>query len=195
MSRQELAEAVNAWLYEHMGRRTAIAARYIGGLERGDTRWPSAHYRAALRAVLGKATDAELGLFVIQGHAKDPRHPAEPALAAGPSNAVPIDRHTAVPPGVAVDPGDTPAYGMGGASVMVPAGAAAVQVSVNGDAAFTVVCHDESPGGAVLAGPVHLLIDLSGTVAAGGVVPAVVDAPMVVGGARVYALNERQARS
>ncbi|OKI87230.1 hypothetical protein [Micromonospora sp. CB01531] len=194
MSRQELAETANAWLYEYMGRRTAIADRYIGALERGDTRWPSAHYRAALRAVLDKATDAELGFFVIHGHAKDPdRNPVVPALTAEPSGTAPIDRNTAVPPALSTGPGATTCGEAGGGSAVVPAGAAAVEVSVNAGGAVTVVCHDGQPGCvAVVAGQVHVLIDPA--TGAASVVPAMVDAPVVVGGARLYSLSERQAR-
>lgn len=79
MSRQELAEAVNAWLFEHAGRTFSVDAHYIGKLERGEHRWPSAHYRAALREVLRAAIDADLGFFIIQGHAND----AEAAVSAG----------------------------------------------------------------------------------------------------------------
>jgi hypothetical protein len=80
MSRQELAEAVAAWLFEHAGREFCIDATYVGKLERGEHRWPTAHYRNALRAVLGRDTDAELGFFIIQGHARDaaPDPPSEP---------------------------------------------------------------------------------------------------------------------
>ena len=63
MSRQELAEAVNAWAYEHTGRRCSLDASYIGTLKRAETPW--AHHRAGLRAVLGAATDAELGLWIV----------------------------------------------------------------------------------------------------------------------------------
>jgi transcriptional regulator with XRE-family HTH domain len=103
LSRQELAEAVNVYLYEHAGRRFAIHAGYIGTLERGQTRWPSAHYRTALRAVLGKTTDAELGFFIIQGHANDPDlAAAEPPPPAALSQAVPPDLQAATPPAVAL---------------------------------------------------------------------------------------------
>lgn len=35
LSRQELAEAVNAWLFEHVGRVSRLDAEYVGQLERG----------------------------------------------------------------------------------------------------------------------------------------------------------------
>ena len=63
MSRSELAEAVNAhvWQASHHKTKTTLDANTIARYERGDVRWPSSTYRAALRAVLGVATDAELG--------------------------------------------------------------------------------------------------------------------------------------
>lgn len=63
LSRGELADLVNAWVYEHTHAKRVVAldANYFGKLERGGIRWPQADYRAALRAVLGVGTDAELG--------------------------------------------------------------------------------------------------------------------------------------
>ncbi len=61
LSRQELAELVNAWVYEHTERVIELDANYIGKLEQGGIRWPQdPERRAAFRAVLGVATDAEL---------------------------------------------------------------------------------------------------------------------------------------
>ncbi|MGV9978154.1 hypothetical protein ACWDUH_10795 [Micromonospora wenchangensis] len=37
--------------------------RWVGKLERGEHRWPSAERRAALRAVFGTATDIQIGLY------------------------------------------------------------------------------------------------------------------------------------
>ena len=64
LTRQELAELVNAWIYDHTEARNVaeIDANYIGKLEQGKIRWPQdEHRRAALRAVLGAETDSELG--------------------------------------------------------------------------------------------------------------------------------------
>ncbi|GAA1294312.1 hypothetical protein [Saccharothrix xinjiangensis] len=61
MSRRELAEAVNNWLWKTTGKRYSLDAHTIARYERGAVRWPGAHYRAGLRHVLGAATDAELG--------------------------------------------------------------------------------------------------------------------------------------
>jgi hypothetical protein len=62
LSRAEVADAVNAWVYRRTGRVVQLSGNYIGKLERGVFRWPNADYRAGLRAVLGVTTDAELGL-------------------------------------------------------------------------------------------------------------------------------------
>jgi tetratricopeptide (TPR) repeat protein len=61
MSRAELAELVNAWVDTHTGQRGALDEHYVGRLEQGRVSWPGEHYRAALRAVLGVAGDADLG--------------------------------------------------------------------------------------------------------------------------------------
>lgn len=61
MSRRELAEAVNEWLWQHAKTHYDLDINLVAKWERGDVGWPSAHYRAALRAVLGVGTDRELG--------------------------------------------------------------------------------------------------------------------------------------
>lgn len=62
LSRQELAELVNAWVFERTGRVLELDANYVGKLEQGRIRWPQdPQRRAGFRAVLGVATDAELG--------------------------------------------------------------------------------------------------------------------------------------
>lgn len=63
MTRHELADAVNAHVYRASNgtKVTAVDANHVGKWERGKIRWPAAYYRAAIRAVLDAATDAELG--------------------------------------------------------------------------------------------------------------------------------------
>lgn len=64
LSRQELAELVNAWVYENSSppRVIEMAANYVGQLERGTIRWPQDPLRrAGFRAVLGVTSDTELG--------------------------------------------------------------------------------------------------------------------------------------
>lgn len=61
MSRAELAEAVNNWLWDNTRKRFDLDARAVARWERGAVRRPGAHYRAALRHVLGAADDAALG--------------------------------------------------------------------------------------------------------------------------------------
>lgn len=64
MSRQELAELVNAWVFYHAGERVELDHNYIGKLERGVIRWPRRLYRQAFRAVLHAETDAQLGFYI-----------------------------------------------------------------------------------------------------------------------------------
>ena len=61
LSRRELAEAANVWLWQTTNKRYELDAHTIARYERGAVRWPGRHYRAALRHVLGVATDADLG--------------------------------------------------------------------------------------------------------------------------------------
>jgi hypothetical protein len=61
MSQRELAEALNAHVFRTTARVVPLDRHYISRLERGVRRYPIADYRAAFRAVLGGATDAELG--------------------------------------------------------------------------------------------------------------------------------------
>ena len=72
LSRDELAEAVNAWLAEHTGRTGALDGQAVGRWERGAVRRPNRGYRTALRSLLD-ATDEELGFA--------DRAPARAALA------------------------------------------------------------------------------------------------------------------
>ena len=61
ITRQELADAINEHVFRSTGKRGAVDANHVGKWERGGTRWPAAHHRAALRAVLDVTTDIELG--------------------------------------------------------------------------------------------------------------------------------------
>ncbi|WP_018583283.1 hypothetical protein [Salinispora arenicola] len=63
MSRAEFAALVREQLHpDQQGRNSsAFNLNYLGKLENGRISWPQARYRAALRAVLGVATDEELG--------------------------------------------------------------------------------------------------------------------------------------
>ena len=63
LSRQELAELVNAWVRDHHEKMVEHSANYIGQLECGKIRWPSKVSREALRAILGVSTDAALGFI------------------------------------------------------------------------------------------------------------------------------------
>ncbi|MGH3802095.1 MAG: helix-turn-helix domain-containing protein [Pseudonocardiaceae bacterium] len=64
LTRQELAELVNAYIWDHHDKKVVeLNANYIGKIERGIIRWPSKLYREALRAILGVPTDAALGFI------------------------------------------------------------------------------------------------------------------------------------
>ncbi len=62
LSRQELAELVNTYVWEHHdGKVVQASANSIGQLERGKIRWPGKLIREALRAILGVSSEAALG--------------------------------------------------------------------------------------------------------------------------------------
>lgn len=60
MSRQELADAINAWLFERLGVVRNLDAQHIRRYETGQHRRPCREYRQALCAVLG-ADEQALG--------------------------------------------------------------------------------------------------------------------------------------
>ncbi|WP_141714100.1 hypothetical protein [Micromonospora inyonensis] len=125
-------------------------ARYIGRLERGEHRWPFEPYRTALREVLGKATNADLGFLIIQGHARDPEEsPDEP----GPVAEVPATAS-------GDDLGRTAAAAKA-AGPVISVRVAAVRANVIADD-VTVVRRDSRTGAvAVLAEPVEVFIEPS----------------------------------
>ncbi|MEV7099307.1 tetratricopeptide repeat protein [Amycolatopsis sp. NPDC051045] len=61
LSRRELAELVNVFLWQRHELRAALDDNYIAKLERGTILWPNAKYREAFRAVLQVDTDTNLG--------------------------------------------------------------------------------------------------------------------------------------
>lgn len=69
MSRSELASAVSSWLWRETGKRHDLDPHLLAKWERGAVRRPSAPYRAALRAVLGASSDAELGFAPARSEA------------------------------------------------------------------------------------------------------------------------------
>lgn len=60
-SREDLANLVNAWMFDKHRRSGCLTRHYIGKLERGEVLWPNADYREALRSVLGVERDRDLG--------------------------------------------------------------------------------------------------------------------------------------
>ena len=63
MSTQEVAEAINAYLYRRHQMTTSVDHRFVSSYEAGAHHWPTRYYREAFRAVLEVATDAELGFY------------------------------------------------------------------------------------------------------------------------------------
>jgi hypothetical protein len=61
LSRRELAELANAYIWKHHRTVVALDANYVGKIERGIIRWPSTLYREAFRAILGASSDTALG--------------------------------------------------------------------------------------------------------------------------------------
>jgi tetratricopeptide (TPR) repeat protein len=82
LSRRELAQAVNAWLFATTGRVYSLDAHYVARFERGAVRWPSADYRAALRHVLRAESDEALDFYPTpRGKARPGHAPRLPATA------------------------------------------------------------------------------------------------------------------
>jgi transcriptional regulator with XRE-family HTH domain len=102
MSRQELAEAINAYLHS-VGVMSFLDGHDIGRYERGETRWPRAHYRRALRTVLGAATDAQLGFFSTRPSPSnaEPFEIAEPGGGLGEPAGSQVNGAALTPPPVA----------------------------------------------------------------------------------------------
>jgi transcriptional regulator with XRE-family HTH domain len=61
MTRAELAEAVNQYVWDTSRKRIFLDAGTLSRYERGQIRWPSAAYREGLRAVLSVEADIDLG--------------------------------------------------------------------------------------------------------------------------------------
>ncbi len=169
LSRQELAEAVNAHLYETTGRVYRLNDKYVGNLERGAIRWPTAPYRAGFRAVLD-ATDAELGLYINRQSPSDREHAER--------HSVPADRL----PGQVLVGSRLPAEAGGPLAV---AESVRVHMVMGAGAAVTVACAENgSAYVAVVAGSVRVVVESAALDAA----PAR-DHLVAAGGAQVYALT------
>lgn len=111
LTRQELADLVNAQVYRTTQKVSAVDANHVGKWENGRFWWPAAHYRNALRTVLDVGTDAELG-FRRPSRGKsddvDRRALLKTALGAG-AGAMAV-RHL---PGPTIDADDLAAAIMG----------------------------------------------------------------------------------
>ena len=91
MTRRELADLVNAYVWEHHRTRVEIDANYIGKLERGVIRWPDPVYREALREVLEAPTDDALGFSAPRRTSVsqvDPDRPPPQPAHTGPVDSV-----------------------------------------------------------------------------------------------------------
>lgn len=78
MSRQELAEAVNAYLWTAHQITDNLDGTYVGHLEKGRHRWPGATRREGFRHVLGVATDADIGFYSTRGERASSDPPTAP---------------------------------------------------------------------------------------------------------------------
>lgn len=92
MSRRELAEAANAYVWAHTGgrQRTNMTEHDIGRYERGEVHWPDRWRRLGLREVLGAGSDRELGFYPnrrTSTTATSHRHPTEPERTAADTTA------------------------------------------------------------------------------------------------------------
>lgn len=155
VSRQELADAVNAYAHAPAGCCRTVGARYVGRLGRGEHRWPFEPYRTALREILGKTTNADLGFFIIQGHAQDPEvSPEESRLSGRRLSASGADLGRPV----SVAAADGPV-------MMARAAVVRVTVSIYAETVTVLVPRDDMTGAvAVLAAPVEVMIEPSGVV-------------------------------
>ncbi|WP_239141904.1 XRE family transcriptional regulator [Actinoplanes campanulatus] len=88
MSRQELAEQVNAYLAKTYKLDLHLDENDIGKLERGENRWPREKRREAFRAVLHAATDAELGFYIQRRSRHQPADTLPEPCAISPAEAV-----------------------------------------------------------------------------------------------------------
>lgn len=70
MSRQELADAVNAYLWNEHRVRERLDEKDVGKLERGENRWPGKLRREAFRAILRVEADSQIGFFITRGTSK-----------------------------------------------------------------------------------------------------------------------------
>jgi hypothetical protein len=114
MSRQELADAVNAYLWNTYRVTSNWDETDIGRLERGENRWPGKRRREAFRSVLGVRTDSGIGFYIDRASAAT----SEAASTASNSTISDIDLRV---PELGTDPGlhgDSDASGWNSFSVV-----------------------------------------------------------------------------
>ncbi|WP_410642053.1 XRE family transcriptional regulator [Amycolatopsis sp. lyj-346] len=108
MTRAELADAVNLYLWDTRKSRHHLDADTIKRYEGGRVGWPGEAYREGLRAVLGAATDADLGF-----------RPTRRGCAPVPRSVVALPAAAPDRPGC-VELGETPAGYLASMSVETP---------------------------------------------------------------------------
>jgi len=100
MSRRELAEAANAYVWYHAnGRnRTNMTEHDIGRYGRGEVHWPGPWRQFGLRGVLGASNDAELGVYPNRKH-RTPPAPSGGTVPDGQDEARPTVTFAGLPEG------------------------------------------------------------------------------------------------
>jgi transcriptional regulator with XRE-family HTH domain len=109
MSQRELAEALTAHIFDNTARVVPLDRHSVSRWERGKRRYPTADYRAAFRAVLGAATDAELGF--VPPNKKREKRPVNDAAATPAARGMPqgaVTRFVFVPVVVVIPSADRP---------------------------------------------------------------------------------------
>ena len=181
--RLPLAEAVNSYIYAEFGRKAFLDASDIRKLERGAVRFPRAHVRAGLRAVLGAADDAEIGLFngrsyrPVVADSQDTAGTARELKPRAPS----ASRLSAVAAGTATVPGVAPASPAESAGPVAPGAPPVLCVTVSAGATITFGFPDQ-----VSTLPVQVLLTVAPD-------PSVGDSGASI--APVYSLAERRAQT
>ncbi len=105
MSTQELAEAINTWLWDTYRQQEHLTYRDVAALERGDVRWPGERRREAFRAVLGVNSDAGLGFYINRRPAAgtpDPAVESAPAVLDGETQTAPDGQRRSLLRGIAL---------------------------------------------------------------------------------------------
>ncbi|MBT8226304.1 MAG: hypothetical protein HKP61_03465 [Dactylosporangium sp.] len=129
MSRQELAEAVNAYLHAATGEVYAMDANHVAKIELGEYRWPREYYREAFRAVLVAERDSDLGFTPV-------RRAVDGADEADPPGEPPVDEE---------DDGSADAEPVTPVPKSAPATSMPVQVTISPGTSIVIGCLGVNP--------------------------------------------------